>query len=246
MVFQEYGTGNTDVIVLLHGGGLSWWNYREAAEQLQSDYHVILPVLDGHGDSDRDFVSIEENARELIDFLDRKFGGAVLLIGGVSLGAQILLEMLSQRRDICRYAVAESALVLPSKLTHAMIKPAFGSCYGLIRQRWFAGLQAKYLKIPENLFEDYYRDTCKITKQNMIAFLQANSLYFLKDTVADTSAQVSVFVGEKELRAMIRSAKAIQAMLPGSFLHILSGLHHGEFSLSGKAYANTIRKILKP
>lgn len=55
----------------------------------------------------------------------------MLLIGGLSLGGQILLEILSQREDICRYALVESALVVPSKLTYSMIKPAFGSCYGL-------------------------------------------------------------------------------------------------------------------
>ena len=30
-----YGKDNTDIIVLLHGGGLSWWNYRKEAELLQ-------------------------------------------------------------------------------------------------------------------------------------------------------------------------------------------------------------------
>ena len=29
MNFKEYGNKNKDTIMLLHGGGLSWWNYRE-------------------------------------------------------------------------------------------------------------------------------------------------------------------------------------------------------------------------
>ena len=40
MNYIEYGKENSDVIVLLHGGGLSWWNYKEAAERLQMDYHA--------------------------------------------------------------------------------------------------------------------------------------------------------------------------------------------------------------
>ena len=47
MEFKEYGKNNDETIMLLHGGGLSWWNYRNVAEQLRQDYHVILPVLDG-------------------------------------------------------------------------------------------------------------------------------------------------------------------------------------------------------
>ena len=141
MRFQEYGTKQKNVILLLHGGGLSWWNYREVAEHLQKEYHVILPILDGHAGSDRPFTTIEENASEIIDFIYEHFCGAVLLIGGLSLGGQILLEMLSQRKDICSYALIESAAVIPSKLKNALIAPVFGSSYGLIRNRSFAKLQ---------------------------------------------------------------------------------------------------------
>ena len=48
----EYGKQNSDIIILLHGGGLSWWNYRAEAELLSDRYHVVLPILDGHADSD--------------------------------------------------------------------------------------------------------------------------------------------------------------------------------------------------
>ncbi|MDO4741382.1 MAG: alpha/beta hydrolase, partial [Eubacteriales bacterium] len=164
----------------MHGGGLSWWNYREAAEKLAADYRVILPILDGHAGSDADFTTIEENAARIVRFIDEHFEGSVLLMGGLSLGGQVLLEVLSQRRDVCRFALIESALVVPSKLTRAMIAPAFGSCYGLIRRRWFARLQFKALKIKEELFEEYYRDTCAISKANMIAFLKANASYAMK------------------------------------------------------------------
>ena len=49
MTVIEYGKQNKNVALLLHGGGLSWWNYRDAAEILSEDFRVVLPVLDGHG-----------------------------------------------------------------------------------------------------------------------------------------------------------------------------------------------------
>ena len=70
MNYKEFGKQNSDVIILLHGGGLSWWNYRKEAEMLQNDFHVILPVLDGHAESDRNFTTIEDNAKEIISFID--------------------------------------------------------------------------------------------------------------------------------------------------------------------------------
>lgn len=232
MDYKEFGKSNRGVIILLHGGGLSWWNYRKEAEMLQNDFHVIIPVLDGHAESDRNFTTIEDNAKEIISFIDEKFDSSVLLIGGLSLGGQVLLEIMSQRADICEYAIVESTLVVPSKLTYAMIKPAFGSCYGLIKQKWFSKLQFKSLKMNQEFFNDYYRDTCKITKQNMIAFLQANSIYSIKDSLGNSNAKVSVFVGERENSVMKISAKMINAKIGGSSLRIIEKMYHGEFSIN--------------
>ena len=245
MQFHEYGAEHKDTILLLHGGGLSWWNYREAAELLQREYHIILPILDGHAGSDRPFTTIEDNASEIISFVDEHLGGSVLLIGGLSLGGQILLEMLSQRAGFCSYALVESAAVLPSRLTNALIGPAFGSSYGLIKNRSFAKMQFQSLHIKPELFEDYYRDTCRIKKQDMIAFMKANTAYALKDSFRDTSARVHVFAGEKETGEILRSAEAICRALPTCRLHSVPGLRHGEFSINYAAkYADTIRRIV--
>ena len=246
MNYVEYGKEKSDIIILLHGGGLSWWNYEEVAKSLQNDYHIILPILDGHAESDKPFTTIENNATEIITFIDTHFQGSVFLIGGLSLGGQILLEILSQRNNICKYAIIESALVIPSKQTYSMIAPAFGSCYGLIQYKWFSRLQFKWLKIKSDLFDCYFRDTCAISKKDMIAFLQANSLYSLKRTIKNCTARVYVFVGRKENNAMQKSAQIIHQSLQKSSLQVLTGLYHGEFSINhGKDYANKIREMIE-
>ena len=64
-------------------------------------------------------------------------------VGGLSLGGQIAVEALCQQADIADYAVLESALVIPIPGTRAMVAPTVRMSYGLIRNRWFAKLQAK-------------------------------------------------------------------------------------------------------
>ena len=228
----EFGQQNPDVVMLLHGGGLSWWNYREVAELLAERYHVVLPVLDGHADSDAPFTTIEENAARLISYIDTHFGGQVLAIGGLSLGGQIAVEMLSQRPDISRYSLIESALVKPSKLTASLIGPTFGMSYGLIKQKWFAKLQAAYLGIPKALFDDYYRDTCKISKADMIAFLKANSMYTVKPSLSETTAKVMIVAGSREQKSIRDSVKMLHKAIPGSSMEILPDLRHGDLSLN--------------
>ena len=232
MTVVEFGQQNPDVILLLHGGGLSWWNHREAAKILSAQYHVVLPVLDGHADSGVPFTSIEENAARLITYLDIHFNGQALAIGGLSLGGQIAAEMLSQRADICQYALLESALVKPMKLTASLIGPTFGMSYGLIKQKWFAKLQADYLGIPKKLFDDYYRDTCMIPKEDMIAFLKANSMYTIKPILSDTKAKVKIVAGSREQKSIRDSAKLLNSAIPGSQIEILPGLRHGDLSIN--------------
>ena len=232
MTVMEYGKQNQDTIFLLHGGGLSWWNYREAAELLAEQYHVVLPVLDGHAGSDAPFTTIEDNAARLISYIDTRFGGQVLAIGGLSLGGQIAVEMLSRRPGICRYALIESALVKPMKLTAALIPPAFGMSYGLIGQRWFAKLQADYLGIPGALFDDYFRDTGLISRADMIAFLKANSLYTIKPGLSETRAKVKIVAGSREQKNIRDSAAMLNRTIPGSSMEILPGLRHGDLSIN--------------
>ena len=242
---EEFGTEHKDTIILLHGGGLSWWNYRESAKLLQNEYHIVLPILDGHAGSDRPFTTIEENAAEILSFVDAQLSGSVLLIGGLSLGGQILLELLARRGDVCTYALVESAAVIPSKLTNALIAPAFGSAYGLIRNRSFAKLQFQALHLKPDLFEEYYRDTCRIKKQDMIAFMRANTSYALKDTFREASAEIHVYVGEKETGEILRSAEAICQMRPSCSLHRMKNMKHGEFSINHAGqYADAIRQII--
>lgn len=216
------------------------------SERLQNDFRIIIPILDGHAGSDRNFTTIEDNAAEIISFIDVEFGGSVLLIGGLSLGGQILLEMLSQRKDICRFAMVESAVIVPSKLIYSLIKPVFGSCYGVIRQKWFSKLQFRSLRMKSELFNDYYQDTCGITKQNMIAFLQENSMYFMKESLRECTAAIHLFVGERENKSILLSARKLHEMLEKSILHVLPTMYHGEFSINhADLYVKELCAIVK-
>lgn len=245
MIVKEYGKSNKDIIMLLHGGGLSWWNYEEVSEILKSDYHVILPILDGHSGSDRDFTSIESNANEIIEYIDNNYNGNVKLIGGLSLGAQILLDILSKRDNICEYTIIESVLVCPMKMTNKLIESSINVSYGLINKKWFSRLQFKSLKIKEELFDKYYIDSSNITKNNMISFLKANSNYHLKNIKTNKSKSI-VIVGSKERPIMIKSAKIIHDELINSELEILSGYYHGDLSINHpNEYAEKVKKLIK-
>lgn len=232
MKVVEVGQENQDVIVLLHGGGLSWWQYQAQMDLLCENYHVVLPILDGHAGSDADFTSIEDNAKRLLDYIDKTYGGSVFLIAGLSLGGQILLEMLALRKNICQYAIVESAAIIPDKLTAGLVAPLFSMSFPLIKKKWFAKMQFRSLGIRADLFEHYYEDTVKLSKQNLIAFTKASSLYQVKKNLKNSLARVRIIVGEKETKKMHASARYLHDLLPDSRLEIKAGLAHGQYAIN--------------
>lgn len=246
MKIVEYGQSNNRVVMLLHGGGLGPWSFRAVAGLLQDDFHVIVPVLDGHADNDDNFSSIEENAKRLIDYIEKNHGGSIDFIGGLSLGGQVLLEMLAIKPDVCDAAIIESASVIPSKITSALMKPTMDMSYWLIAKRWFAKWQFEYLKIRGDLFNEYFEDTSKITKENMAAFLAASTAYEMRESVSKSDAKVIVAVGRKEMRSMILSAEKIHSAIHGSELVVKNGLYHGEWSINyPEDYASCVAEMTK-
>lgn len=241
----EYGKENRKVILLLHGGGLSWWNYQTAAKLLQEDCRVVLPILDGHAGSDREFTTIEDNAAAVLDYIDEHCGGHVDLLGGVSLGGQIAAEMLARRSDLCRAAVLESVSAIPMPMTAGMVGPMMAMSYGLIQKPWFARWQFKALGISAEWYEDYYRDTCAISQESMTAFLRANAAYTVAEKIGRTEAKTLILVGEKEPKMMLRSAQKLQELIPGSVKAVLPGLGHGQYAVNhGESFARRIVGLL--
>ena len=188
------GKANNDIIILLHGGGLSWWNYIDEISLLENEFHIVIPILDGHSGSNTNFTSIESNALEIINFINKNYNGKVKLIGGLSLGGQILLEILSKNPNICECAIIESALVIPMDFTYKMIEPIFNLSYCLISKKWFSKLQFKSLKLKKSLFALYYEDTCKITKDNFEDYFGDADIDFKEAIVSEANINAIAYM----------------------------------------------------
>ena len=247
MLFKEAGSRELPTIILLHGGGVSWWSLSPVIDLLKDDYHVVTSIIDGHGeDGGTTFVSIEDSASKLLGYIDSQCGGSVFALGGLSLGAQIAVEVLSRRPDVARYAILESALVIPIKKTVAWSVPLSKMSYGLIKQRWFSKLQAKSLFVPGDMLELYYRDSLRVSKESLINITVSNGNYELKGAIEKTTAKTLIIAGEKELGIMKESARLLSNKLPQSTLHLAKNRAHGELSLAHpEEYVDLLKEFFK-
>ena len=117
------------------------------------------------------------------------------------------------------------------RAARALVAPAVALSYPLVRRPWFSRAQFASLHLPEELYESYYRDSCAISKRDMIAFMRANSSYRLRPELAGCGARATILVGGREPRIMVRSARALAEAMPGSTLVEHPGWRHGEASL---------------
>lgn len=246
MRFETFGEPGKPVVVLLHGAGLSWWSYREAALLLAEDFRVELAVIQGYGDLYAEpFQSIRASAEALLAHINAEHGGHVFALGGLSLGAQIAAEALSRRSDIAKYALLDSALVCPVPGMNALAESMVRLSYGLIRLRWFSRWQARAMCVPDGMFEAYYADSLKLSRTSLLNTLRSNAAYRIKPGLSQTAAGTLLLVGDREAAMMIRSASLLADAIPRHALWRAAGMRHGEFSLTEPGnYAALIEELL--
>ena len=180
MIFHEFGDKCLPHIILIHGGGNSWWNYLRQAQILSEKYHVILPTLDGHGEEyQKEYISTEASALKILEYIKSNCGGKVFALGGVSLGGQIVIELLSLDRHIAQKAIIDGSICIPqpklAKICVGVIK-VFGK---LILNKSVCKLQLSLMKkiypnmaFTEELDNYYMEDMPRLPIQTLVTIYQ--------------------------------------------------------------------------
>ncbi|MPM78452.1 hypothetical protein SDC9_125463 [bioreactor metagenome] len=149
----------------------------------------------------------------------------------MSLGAQIVTEVLAKRPAITYYAIIESALVYTIKKLTDLSLPIYKMSYGLLNKRWFSKAQFKMSFLPMSFFEQYYQDSVRMSKESLVNMLISNGNYDLPQTIRETTAKVLIIAGDQELKVMIKSAQRLHQTIAGSELYLAEHMRHGELSL---------------
>ncbi len=232
MKFKEFGDIKSPTIILLHEGGLSWWSLAGTIELLKKDYHIVAPTIDGHGeDALTTFVSIKDSADKLIHYIDEHNGGNIFALGGSTLGAQIVVEALSQRADIARYAIIESPWVVPSKALTFLSALTGKLLYSLNHRKWYAKIRARELCINKNQVIQFYKDISSMTRETLVNISTNHASYAVSDSLKNTNATLLIILGSKEIKKMDASIHKLIDMVPKTKVFIVPGMKQGEFSL---------------
>ena len=239
MKFHKFGDKNLPPILLIHGGGSSWWNYLRQSRILSEKYRVILPTLNGHGEECQlNYVSTEDSAQEILNYVRQNYDGKLFAIGGVSLGGQIAMELLSIDSELAEKAIIDGSLCIPQPRL-AKISIFLVSLFGkLMFSKFSCKLQLSIMDklypkfgYPEELKTYYLEDMPRTPIKTLVTIYKTYIGYYkLKSSISKSKAKVLYIYGEKELNCVKASAKLFQQLHPNTILYEAKGYNHGYLS----------------
>ena len=93
MVFHAYGNKENKAVVLIHGMLTPYQIWNRVAQEFAGSNYVIVPELDAHTEDETSaFISVEDEARKIADYITKELNGEVYLLAGISLGGRIASE----------------------------------------------------------------------------------------------------------------------------------------------------------
>ena len=240
MQFITYGDPDGPPILFIHGGGVAGWMWHPVIGHLP-EYHCIVPDLPGHGASDGSGgFNITEIAAAFTELLNTHEGDTPITVVGFSVGAQILIEMLSNHSAPIATSIIVSANVQRYPLPGVFAR--FGAAVlPLAQQRMFAKLQARDLGIPKHLFEQYFATSKAISKQTFYETLLESLTYGLPNSFAGAPGNVFVVAGMREPRLIHTSVKNIVAMRPATRGTIIPRMGHNIPFRDPEGFADMVR-----
>ena len=242
--FEEYGQSNAPLLLFIHGGGVGGWMWEEQIKFFQA-YQCLVPTLPEHGGQKCDIpFSIRESAKLLNDLIIEKANGQKVNVVGFSIGAQVLIEMLSLQPTLIDKAMINSALTRPIPVPKSILGVTVKLTYPLIRQKAFAKIQAKTLYIPPNLFDRYYEESCSVSVEGLTRVLDENMSFKIPESFSKVKSNMLVTVGEKERGMMKKSAHDLSICNANCHKIVWPNIGHGISLIEPSLFNDILSKWL--
>jgi pimeloyl-ACP methyl ester carboxylesterase len=237
----ECGPADAPTLLFVHGGGISRWMWEPQLALLAADFHCLVVDLPGHGDSAGvPFVSIADCAERLHTLIKTRAHKKVASVIGVSLGAQILLELMARFPGRVGKAVLSGTLARPMRgstwLRLGLYAYApFRNLPMLVR----ANMQAQ--GIPETYSVQWAADTRRLRPGQLAAVMSANMAFGPPQGLEHVAVPTLLLTGDSELEILHRSAHDLAGRMRNARAGTVQGAGHAWNLASPELFADTVR-----
>ncbi len=220
LYFNETCKNNNKTIIFLHGGGIAGWMWEKQVEAFK-DYHCIIPDLPEHGKSIGVKPFTIKCAAEIIISIikDHAHDGKAHLVG-ISLGAQIIIQILSMAPEIVDHVLISGTLVKDIPNTESFLKllDYLIKVYEPVKDTdFFIKANMRMYHIPKSLFNEFKESTYLIKNDSLNRILKENMFYRMPSGLENANNSVLVMIGEKDIKILKESALDILKVLHNSY-----------------------------
>lgn len=183
--------------------------------------------MPGHGENnDNNFTTIKDCSKSIKEIVSKESFGQKSIIIGHSIGAQVVLEMLSSYPSLFKKGIVISGLNKAMPIVKKLVSPMIKLSMPLVKLKSFAKLQAKQFNLPDEMFNLYFSDSLKMSEHTLINILNEN-ISFSFDAKNKTSVDTLLLVGAKEKKVMHESIHKTFKNLESARGYIVKHAGHG-------------------
>lgn len=242
LYLRETGKNNSETIVFLHAGMSSGWMWDKHVELL-NEYHCLIPDLPEHGKSiEIKPFTMESAANEVIDIIKERAHGGKAHIVGLSLGAQVTVQILNMAPEVVDHAVITGTLIREVGSSLSIFMNIFYKIYMRLKDiDFFIKIGMKAQSIPLKYFEDVKKDTKALTWSSLNNITRENSSFRIPENLCRSKNRVLVLMGEKEVKVVHESAVDLNKCLSNSKAYKVTNLGHTWPLESPELFSSVVR-----
>ena len=236
MNIHEFGTENSETILLIHPSLVMWDYFEYVIPYLSKRYHLLIPALPGYDLTDTSqFGSVEEIASELADDLLRARIRDVKAIYGCSMGGSIALRMALEGKVKAQHYILDGGIT-PYQLPWIMTRFIALRDFGMMAAGKLGGekLLVKAFSSTDYTEEDmrYVANILRhCTYRTLWNTFDSCNNYQMPKKRMRFSGAVHYWYAEKERKARDWDLKYMRKFIPDTTFRQFRGMDHGDMAL---------------
>ena len=245
MNFKTFGKEGAPVLMLIPGLGVSYEIFLPLVGLLKDRFRIVAVEVDGFTIGvNTEFTSIDDQARQVKEYINAHHSGSICCAYGLSLGGKILSRVLERNEITIEHSILDAAPLLP--LPKWLVSPLrylqagnVWSCYHWTRLwRW----------VFHSHYFDVLLDECRkvFPYGGTKAVLDGYKSVYTNRLESIPEIEIHFWYGTKEAFVAKAQVKHLKSLCPNAEIKIFKNMNHGQLLIDRpEEVASLIEKINK-
>ena len=227
MNFKTFGNIGAPALLLIPGLGVSYEIFRPLIGMLEDRFHVIAVQVDGFTlNRHTEFTSIDDQARQVVEYINESLGGHLDIAYGLSLGGKILSMILERDEVTIEHAILDAAPLLP--LPRWLVGPLkYLQCANVWSCYHWTGF---WRWVFHSHYFDVLLDECRKVYPfgGSKAVLDGYTSVYTTRLESTSGKDIHFWYGTKESFVAKPQVRHLKTLYPDTKIEIFKGMNHGQ------------------